>query len=170
MDYKIAQLALQEHHLAETLQSLGTAVVTSAFGSLSRPVLATQMRRAVQDEAMNTRAVDLARRLESKDSLTDAVSFIEETVKEFSAVPMEEASLLGEGPEDQDRSAAVAAASSAFSRMSCDELQAHGVTTGSIKYSKHVYRIPYALCLEWTVRDGEDKYRFGSLKGHGQLA
>ncbi|QDZ17756.1 hypothetical protein HOP50_01g02640 [Chloropicon primus] len=160
VDYKTAQLALQEHHLAKTLEALGTATVTCAFASLSRLVLATHLRRAAQDEGMNLKALDLARKLGAKDSLADAVSLIEDTIREFCVIS-DQAKTAEEGVES---------VSSSYLYLSCDDLQRQGVTTGSINCSKHVYNIPYFLRLEWTVREGEDKFRFKSLKGHGQLA
>ena len=162
IDYKVAQLALQEHHLARTLQALGTAAVTCAFGSLSRLVLANQVRRIAQDEGMNSRAVTLAIRLEAKDSLRDAVVSVEDTVSKFCSAERGGQGSRGGGDPGS--------AMEGFSYKSSDDLQREGVTSGTVKYSTHSYSIPYALRLEWTVRDGEDKFRFNSLKGHGQLA
>lgn len=159
LGHKRAQLALQEHHLALALEGFGTAAVAAPFGSLSRPVLAAQLRRAAGDRGMSRRALDLARRLEDKDALADAVAMVEGTIAEYCEVPS------GDSAEGADL-----AGSSSFSCMSCDELQSMGVTTGSVKCSQHKSRILYALQLEWTVREGEDKFRFDSLKGHGQLA
>ena len=164
IDYKSCQLALQEHHLAESLESLGTATVATTFGNLSRLVLATHIRKAVLDESMNLNAKDFACKLEAKDSLVDAVTKIEEIISTFCA--------LSEGADGTGESLKLEAQvpTANFSFMSSDELQSHGIGSGSIKSTNHVYNLPFALRLEWTTRDGEEKFRFDSLKGHGQLA
>jgi hypothetical protein len=158
-DFKTSQLALQEHHLAQTMQSLGTATVTSAFGTLSRPVLVNHVRSALE-ESMNLQSVDLSCQLEAEDSLGDAVESIEDTVKTFCDSPEEEGDCNTNLDCVLDR----------LSILSCDDLQREGVESNTKRYTKHVYNIPYILRLEWTAQEGEDKYRFSSLKGHGQLA
>ena len=202
-NFKSDQTALANFYLTRTLEELGVAVVSSPFGSCTRIVMASFIRKASCDERMNENCVDMLCRLDLQDTVPKCVSVVEKAIVGASlnspsptgSTWHEQQQGHGQGTGWSGRSAAAlgglgglgggvggvggeegeeaAAANGAFdcAYMSSSQLeQRGGPSPCAVKFTRHKFRIPWVIELEWTVREGEDKFRFDSLKGHGQLA